>query len=819
MRRPEAEAEPLAALCLEKTAGNPFFLCQFLKTLHAEGLLAFDPERGAFRWDLEAIRGVGITDNVVELLAARIEKLPHACQRVLRLAACFGSAFDLAALAIAAERPRTEVAADLSPALEEGLVAPTDAGYLIVVDEGEHTARYRFVHDRVQQAAYSRIPEAERPALHLGVGRLLLADAPDVDDGAPPGQLRRARERALDTGLCPMPRVDRSERLFEVVSHLNVGRALIGSPAERERLARLNLAAGTRAMASRGVRAGALPPADRDRSRRGGRLGSALRPRARAPRRGGAGGPPRGRSVGHGAGRRRGAAPRAIARRPRPRLRGPLPGVPEPRAAPRGAARGGGGAPPPRRRPAPRSRARARGREPRPAQDRAPRQGAGGARGSAGDDGSAEALGRAGARGDRVGGLLLRVRRAPGADLRAGAPLRALRQRAGVGGGVRRLRAGALALPRRRPRGAALRPPRAPPRRAAGGAPRPRQGDLPGPLLRHARHAPAPRDAGAGAPRLPDGAGDGRPRVRLVQRAPLLRPGPLRRAPPRGSRPRGGRVRPGDGANGRPVERGAAEADPPVRAEPDGRAAGPARAHGRDLRRGRALRGDTRQGRRVRGGVALGGQGAARRTSSATPARRSRTRSRPSASPTAWSAPTRAPSSPPPSRSPPSPSRGRPAPRERSRLLSRAEAAHAKVHRAAGYARENLAHWDALIEAERARATGDTGARAGGVRPRRGARAAAPLRLRGGARRRARGALLRLDRQPARRRGLRRRGAPRVAPLGGRRQGPRARGRAPRRSSRGARRRRARRRPPPSDVSTTISGTQGTATRSICSAS
>jgi histidine kinase len=226
VRRPEAEAEPLARLCLEKTAGNPFFLCQFLKTLHAEGLLVFDAARGGFGWDLDAIRRVGSTDNVVALMAARIERLPEACRRVLCLAACFGGTFDLATLAVAAARPRTAVALDLAPALDEGLVAPSDAGYRSVVDEGPCTARYRFIHDRVQQAAYARIPEAERPALHLGVGRLLLADA------------------GVEAEL------DRGERLFEVVNHLNLGRALIEGAAERERLARLNLAAGTRAMAS-----------------------------------------------------------------------------------------------------------------------------------------------------------------------------------------------------------------------------------------------------------------------------------------------------------------------------------------------------------------------------------------------------------------------------------------------------------------------------------------------------------------------------------------------------------------------------------------
>ncbi|WP_437536027.1 AAA family ATPase [Sorangium sp. So ce726] len=231
--RPE-DADAFAALILERTAGNPFFLHQFLHALAAEGIVRFDPAAGAWTWSLDRARTAAGADRVVDLVAAKIRRLGPDAQRALRLAACVGHRFDLRTLAFVDERPPAEVAAALWESLREGLVVPLDPDYRFLHD-GDAIAverlladlafrvSYRFQHDHVQQAAYALIGEAERTRLHHRIGRLLSASA-----GHDPSD----------------------EELFAIAGHLNLGAPLIQDPAERGQLIRLNLAAGRRAQAA-----------------------------------------------------------------------------------------------------------------------------------------------------------------------------------------------------------------------------------------------------------------------------------------------------------------------------------------------------------------------------------------------------------------------------------------------------------------------------------------------------------------------------------------------------------------------------------------
>ncbi|MGC4119700.1 MAG: serine/threonine-protein kinase PknK [Myxococcales bacterium] len=224
-----ARAMPLTELVEAKTGGNPFFVGQFLTTLHQEGLLRFapfregaEPRRG-WRWDLERIRQAGLTDNVVDLMVRKLRKLPATTVEMLKLAACLGHQFDLRTLALVAERPGGDTYASLAAAIHEGMAVPISLPQSL--ERGSVGAplvylHYRFQHDRVQQAAYGLIEQQAKTHLHLRIGRLLLAHT----KGAA-----------------------RSERLFEVVDHLNLGQALMSDPAERVELARLNLEAARRA--------------------------------------------------------------------------------------------------------------------------------------------------------------------------------------------------------------------------------------------------------------------------------------------------------------------------------------------------------------------------------------------------------------------------------------------------------------------------------------------------------------------------------------------------------------------------------------------
>ncbi len=223
---PTATAE-LSQVVLGKTGGNPFFVIQFLKSLHHDGHIAFDREARNWLVDLAAVRRLRMTDNVVDLMADRILRLGESSQRVLRLAACIGNAFDLATLATASEMTPADCIRDLWPALEQDLILADEQSYGVAPDLADGRAAdqrgFRFLHDRVQQAAYALIPEAARPEVHLAVGRLLLARGEDPA---------------------------RPEWLFDVVNQLNHGSGLMTDPAERVGLAALNLAAGRRAKAS-----------------------------------------------------------------------------------------------------------------------------------------------------------------------------------------------------------------------------------------------------------------------------------------------------------------------------------------------------------------------------------------------------------------------------------------------------------------------------------------------------------------------------------------------------------------------------------------
>jgi len=200
----------LAQLVEDKTGGNPFFANRFIVSLAEEGLLAFDHGEGRWSWDLNRIRAKGYTDNVVDLMVAKLRRLRRETQSALQHLACLGHTSDIAMLAQLSGTSEEQVHADLWEAVRLELVERAGGSY-------------RFVHDRIQEAAYSLIPEESRAASHLRIGRLLAAHTPPEK---------------------------REEAIFEIVNQLNRATALITSTDEREQVAELNLIAGKCAKAS-----------------------------------------------------------------------------------------------------------------------------------------------------------------------------------------------------------------------------------------------------------------------------------------------------------------------------------------------------------------------------------------------------------------------------------------------------------------------------------------------------------------------------------------------------------------------------------------
>ncbi|HTR05557.1 MAG TPA: serine/threonine-protein kinase PknK, partial [Paraburkholderia sp.] len=207
--KPE-DVAPLARLVHEKTAGNPFFATQFMTSLADEGLLAFEHDAGRWSWDLDRMDAKGYTENVVDLMIGKLARLPGETQEALRQLACLGNLAQITTLALVLGTSRERVDALLWPAVRQEFVECLPGAY-------------RFVHDRVREAAYSVIPEGLRGEMHLRIGRLLATHTP------------------LEK---------REEAIFDIVNQLNRGAALISARDEREQLAGFNLLAGKRAKAS-----------------------------------------------------------------------------------------------------------------------------------------------------------------------------------------------------------------------------------------------------------------------------------------------------------------------------------------------------------------------------------------------------------------------------------------------------------------------------------------------------------------------------------------------------------------------------------------
>ncbi|HEY9853286.1 MAG TPA: AAA family ATPase [Leptolyngbyaceae cyanobacterium] len=240
LKSPRDLAGNLSELIYQKTKGNPFFATQFLKALYQENIIQFDFDSGCWQCDLAQVNQQALTDDVVTFMALRLQKLPRSTQNVLQLAACIGNQFDLAILAIVSEQSEIETAAELWKALQEGLILPISDVYKFyqpeslvnshlslageaektIDDRGQMTVTYRFLHDRVQQAAYSLIPDHQKQATHLQIGRLIQQNLSEIEQ---------------------------EENLFDLVGHLNKGIKLITEPRELEILAQLNLKAGIKA--------------------------------------------------------------------------------------------------------------------------------------------------------------------------------------------------------------------------------------------------------------------------------------------------------------------------------------------------------------------------------------------------------------------------------------------------------------------------------------------------------------------------------------------------------------------------------------------
>jgi PAS domain S-box-containing protein len=203
-------ALPLAQLVHEKAGGNPFFAIQFFTALAEEGLLAFDPVAAAWQWNIDRIRAKSYTDNVVDLMAGKLKRFSATTQEALKQLACLGNVAEIATLCLVHRETEEAMHAALWEAVHAGLVFRLEGAY-------------KFLHDRIQQAAYTLIPEGQRAEVHLRIARVLQAG---------------------------MTADELAEHLFDIANQFNRGHECLVDRDEKAQVATIDLRAGRKAKAS-----------------------------------------------------------------------------------------------------------------------------------------------------------------------------------------------------------------------------------------------------------------------------------------------------------------------------------------------------------------------------------------------------------------------------------------------------------------------------------------------------------------------------------------------------------------------------------------
>jgi histidine kinase len=210
LRSAQKNGRELGEIIYLKTKGNPFYIQQFLKSIFAEGLLAFDHKTHQWKWDNDKINEMNVSGNVVDLMTAMVQKLSADTLELLKLCSCIGNAFDLHKLSILKHIDETE--------LESYFIKLQQVGFIISSSGG-----YRFAHDRIQQTIYSLISPDERALFHMKIGKMLSGITSEFDL---PG------------------------RIFDIVDQWNLGSRIAVDEKTKNYIGNLNHQAGRKAMAS-----------------------------------------------------------------------------------------------------------------------------------------------------------------------------------------------------------------------------------------------------------------------------------------------------------------------------------------------------------------------------------------------------------------------------------------------------------------------------------------------------------------------------------------------------------------------------------------
>jgi predicted ATPase/signal transduction histidine kinase len=218
--RDDGKNTELASLVFEKTRGNSFFVNSFLKELYNRKLVRINFETAQWQWSIKDIKSLEITSNVVELMSQNLLQLEGGAKELIKVGACLGNSFSLHHAALVLDKSLVEVAYDLTPLVSNGflLVSDEQVNFKELAEVGVGEIELKFLHDRIQQAAYGLIKEGSHELYHHKIATVI-------------GSLWE-------------------KDYFSPAYHLNKSRRLIKSEEKELEAALINLKAGKKAFES-----------------------------------------------------------------------------------------------------------------------------------------------------------------------------------------------------------------------------------------------------------------------------------------------------------------------------------------------------------------------------------------------------------------------------------------------------------------------------------------------------------------------------------------------------------------------------------------
>ncbi len=201
-------SKPLAEVIQTKTKGNPFFVNEVFKDLYDKNLIFHENEK--WSWDISKIKEVKISENVIDLMVAKVKELRETSLKILKLAACIGDWFKNDIFILIANIKKEE--------LDKELILLSNEGFLLV---NENITK--FVHDKIREATYTLITEEEKSINHFKIGSTYL---------------KVAKEEEIE------------DLVFTIVNQLNQGIIHVTTESEKVKLFELNLLAAKKSLAS-----------------------------------------------------------------------------------------------------------------------------------------------------------------------------------------------------------------------------------------------------------------------------------------------------------------------------------------------------------------------------------------------------------------------------------------------------------------------------------------------------------------------------------------------------------------------------------------